>query len=399
MKEGESLNMDKIDQLAFRVAYLIAGFVEENLTEAEEAELDDWVGANMENQRLFEEMTEPENLEKWIKWREKLPAAETLDRLTKRLEFTDKPKKSVIRSVWPYIAAAVIIVGVVVAIKWIPGKNIHGNKDKLMVADIAPGTNRARLTLSNGTSILLDSAVDGNLATQGTTNIIKVDSGLVRYQVINPVADPGKITYNTLSVPDGGQYQLVLPDGSKAWLNAGSSLTFPTVFAGRKRAVSLTGEGYFEVAKDPMFPFEVTVGKESIEVLGTHFNINAYTDEPFLAVTLEEGSVRVNNRATLHPGEQAQINQEAAIKIVAADLEKELAWKNGLFIFKQTPLEEVMRQVGRWYNCDIKFEAAGTSHFNASIARNVPVSALLDYLQGTGRVHFRVGDKTITVLP
>jgi transmembrane sensor len=398
MKEGDSMDMDKIDQLAFRVAYLIAGFLQENLTEKEQEELDDWVGANMENQRLFEELTDPENLEKWIQWREKLPAAETLDRLSKRLEFTDKPRKSVIRSVWPYIAAAVIVVGVVVAIKWIPATGIHGNKDQPMANDIAPGTNRARLTLSNGTIILLDSAGNGNLATQGNTNIIKVDSGLLSYQVMNPVAEPGKEQYNTLNVPAGGQYKLVLPDGSKVWLNAGSSLTYPTVFGGKKRAVSLTGEGYFEVTKDPMYPFEVTAGANSVQVLGTHFNINAYSDEPVLMVTLAEGSVRVNDKATLRPGEQAQVNQGAEIKIVAADLEKELAWKNGLFIFKQTQLDEVMRQVGRWYNCEVKFEATISDHFNASISRDVPVSNLLSYLEGTGRVHFQVEDKKITVM-
>ena len=399
MKEGDSMDMDKIDQLAFRVAYLIAGFLQENLTEKEHEELDDWVGANMENQRLFEELTEPENLEKWVKWREKLPAAETLERLTKKLEFTDEPKKSVIRSAWPYIAAAVIIVGVVLAIKWIPGNSIHGNKDQPMANDIAPGANRARLTLSNGTIILLDSAGNGNLATQGNTNIIKVDSGLLSYQVINPVADPGKERYNTLNVPAGGQYRLALPDGSKVWLNAGSSLTYPTVFAGKKRTVSLTGEGYFEVTKDPMYPFEVTAGENSIQVLGTHFNINAYSDEPVLMVTLAEGSVRVNDKATLRPGEQAQVNHGAEIKIVAADLEKELAWKNGLFIFKQTQLDEVMRQVGRWYNCEVKFEASIADHFNASVSRDVPVSNLLSFLEGTGRVHFRVEDKKITVMP
>jgi len=399
MKEGDSMDMDKIDQLAFRVAYLIAGFVQENLTEKEHEELDDWIGAGMENQRLFEEMTDPENLEKWVKWREKLPAVETLDRLTKRLEFSDKPKKSMIRSLWPYIAAAVIITGIVVAIKWIPGKSIRGNKDQQMANDIAPGSNRARLTLSNGSIILLDSAGNGNVATQGNTNIIKIDSGLISYEVVNPVSHPGKEQYNTLTVPAGGQYKLVLPDGSKAWLNAGSSLTYPTVFAGKKRVVSLTGEGYFEVAKDPMFPFEVTAGNNSIVVLGTHFNINSYENEPVLTVTLEEGSVRVNNSATLRPGEQAQVNHGAEIKVVPADVEKELAWKNGLFIFKQTQLDEVMRQVGRWYNCDVKFEASIPDHFNASVSRDVPVSTLLSFLEGTGRVHFLIEDKKITVMP
>jgi len=399
MKDVDSIDMDKTDQLAFRVAYLIAGFLQENLTQAEHEELDDWIGANINNQRIFEEMTDPENLEKWMKWKEKLPAGETLDRLTKQLEFSDKPKKSIIRSLWPYIVAAVILAGIVVAIKWIPGNPIHENKDQPMAKDLAPGTNRARLTLSNGTTILLDSAGNGDLAKQGNTSITKVDSGLISYQVTNPMTVPGNELYNTLAVPAGGQYKLVLPDGSKVWLNAGSSLKYPTVFSGKKRAVTLTGEGYFEVAKDPMFPFEVTAGTSSVAVLGTHFNINAYENEPVLKVTLEEGSVRVNNSATLHPGEQAQVNHGTEIKILSADVEKELAWKNGLFIFKQTQLDEVMRQIGRWYNCEVKFEANIGDHFNASVARDVPVSALLSFLEGTGHVHFRIEDKKITVMP
>ncbi len=398
MKDEGSIHNDKIDQLAFRVAYLIAGFLEQNLTEAEEAELDDWVGASMENQRLFEDMTDPDNLDKWIKWKERLPAAETLSRLQNKLEFSDTPKKkSVLRSIWPYVAAAVLIVGVAVAIKWIPGKNKPSNNVQNIAKDIAPGSNRATLTLAGGQTIVLDSTANTNLTRQGATNINVTDGMLVTHT--DPSQMTGEEKMNIVTTPLGGTYSLILPDGSKVILNAGSSLQFPSAFAGKKRSVVLTGEGYFEVAKDLMFPFEVIASGNNITVLGTHFNINSYRDEPLLKVTLEEGSVRLNNSIILKPGEQVQVDQGAAIKVVPADLEKELAWKNGLFIFKQTQLDEVMRQVGRWYNCEVKFEAPVADHFNASVPRNLPVSTLLDFLQGTGRVHFRIEDKKITVLP
>lgn len=400
MKQGDGIDKGKMDQLAFRVAYLIAGFLQDNLTEGEQEELDDWVGENLENQLLFEEMIDPANLQAWTQWQEKLPAAATLQRLEKRLEFTDAPKKSRLRSLWPYIAAAVVIAGVLLLAEWLlPGKKAVDKPGIAVVKDLAPGRNLARLILSDGKEIALDSAANGRLAEEGVAVISKMDSGLITYQSGKVAGLPGKIEYNTLAVPNGGQYKLVLADGSRVWLNAGSSLVYPTAFNGSKRVVSLTGEAYFEVAKNPLFPFEVTVGNVSVAVLGTHFNINAYVDEPISRVTLEEGSVRVNNRQVLQPGEQAQVDRDAVIRVVKADLEKELAWKNGLFVFKESGIEEMMRQLVRWYNCSVDYQGVVSSHFNAVISRDTPVSKLLGLLEGTGRVHFKVGDKKITVLP
>ncbi len=398
MKDDDSIERAKMDQLAFRVAYLIAGFLQENLTETEHQELDDWIGESMDNQRLFEDMTDPKNLETWLKWRENTPSVPTLDRLKSRLEFTPPAKKSVLRSFWPYVAAASILLGAAITFEWIQNKAKPENLVQTMPKDLLPGGNHAILTLSDGRTIALDSAGNGNLTQQGNVNIHKQDSGLISYQVINPSVSPGKEEYNTLTAPAGGQFRLILPDGSNVLLNAGSSLKYPTVFSGKKRLVILTGEGYFEVAKDPMFPFEVSAGTNTIQVLGTHFNINAYADEPAVRVTLEEGSVMVNQKTTLTPGWQAQISPSTEVKTIKADLETELAWKNDLFVFKQAPLDEVMRQVGRWYKCEVDFKTNITDHFNFSVSRSVPVSKLLHFLEETGSVHFSIEDKKITVM-
>lgn len=397
MKAEEFLHADKSNQQAFRVAYLISGYVQQNLSEAEEEELDDWVGSNMDNQRLFEELTEPGYFDKWQQWKEKLPAAETLSRLQSKLEFTDTPKKkSLLRSIGPYVAAAIIIAGAAIAYSWMSEKN-NSNNVPTLAKDMAPGGNRATLTLAAGQIIVLDSTANINLARQGATNINVTDGMLITRTDTSQLTGEEKM--NTVTTPLGGTWSLVLPDGSKVVLNAGSSLQFPSAFAGKKRTVVLTGEGYFEVAKDPLFPFEVIASGNNVTVLGTHFNINSYSDEPYLKVTLEEGSVRLNNTNTLKPGELAAVKAGKPVTIVAADLEKELAWKNGQFVFKQTQIDEVMRQVGRWYNCEVKFEGTVPEHFNASMPRNVPVSSLLSFLEGTGHVHFNIEDKKITVMP
>lgn len=388
------------DVHAYRVAYLLSGYIQQKLTEAEEVELDDWVGESMANQRLFEELTDPKNFESYQKWKEKLPTAAVLDRLKSKLAFSDVPKKqSILHSFLPYAAAAVIIVGIIAAIKWFPSNNPPKDISSSVVKDIKAGSNKATLTLADGKLLLLDTAVTGHMTSQGNASIEKEDSALISYHSTDTVATRETVTHNTISTPNGGNYSLILSDGSKVMLNASSTLQFPTAFTGKRRAVVLTGEGYFEIAKNPNMPFEVQTVGNTITVLGTHFNVNAYTDEPAVKVTLEEGSVRLNNTHVLKPGEQAQISAVYPTKIVPADIDKELGWKNGEFVFKSSTLEEIMRQVARWYDCAIVFHTNNQDHFNATVSRKLPVSHLLHFLEGTGRVHFVIEDKKITVMP
>lgn len=279
--------------------------------------------------------------------------------------------------------------------------------------DITPGGNRAVLTLANGTQIILDSAANGTLAQQGNTKIIKLDNGQLAYDVLNK--KPGEVLYNTITTPGGGQYQIVLADGSKVWLNASSSLRFPISFNGKERIVELTGEGYFEVA-----PLTTGIGKtrdkisfivkiktpigdgSKIEVLGTHFNIMAYSDEATINTTLLEGSVKVwngNKSGLLKPGQQAKINTVSqAISVTNADTEKAVAWKNGQFMFRRDDIKTIIRQIGRWYDVDISYsEVIPSRLYSGTISKYVNASEVFKILE-LGGIKFKIEGKKVIVL-
>jgi transmembrane sensor len=258
------------------------------------------------------------------------------------------------------------------------------------------------LTLSDGSIINLNSSRKGNLAIQANIVVNKEDSGLVSYKLGNTKQagsmEDTPIAFNTLSTPRGGQYQILLCDGTKVWLNAQSTLRYPVVFGIGQRKVELEGEAYFEVTKDKSHPFLISAKGTEIKVLGTHFNVNAYPDEALTKTTLAEGSVNINGSVTIRPGQQATVDKSGMIKVSEADLESTLAWKDGLFLFKAAPITEVMGQVGRWYDADIHYTTRITDHFNATIPRAVPVSELLRLLSSTGAVQFSIDNHKITVM-
>lgn len=205
---------------------------------------------------------------------------------------------------------------------------------------------------------------------------------------------------HTLTTPVGGQYQVTLPDGTKVWLNASSMLKYPSRFTGNDRTVELSGEGYFEVAKNISKPFKVVANDVNVEVLGTHFNINAYSDEPSLMTTLLEGSVKVskgNDFKMLIPGQQSAVINDQ-IRISNVDTSNIVAWKNNEFKFTDAPIETVMRQVKRWYGAEIIYQDKVTHHFNATVDRTESIDKLLHYLEGTGQVHFKLDNKKIIVM-
>ncbi len=268
--------------------------------------------------------------------------------------------------------------------------------------DILPGGNKAVLTLANGKTIILDNAHTGILAKQGSTDIAKTKDGQVIYKAPNNLSNDQNIALNTISTPNGGQYQVVLADGTKVWLNAASSLRFPAVFIGTKREVEITGEAYFEVAKKAAMPFVVKTGRSVVEVLGTHFNVMAYDNEGLIKTTLLEGSVKVrsgNSVNFLKPGQQALLNAQGQTKIIEdIDVDDETAWKNGLFQFKDAGIETVMRQAERWYNVTISYEGKiPVKQFTGRISRNVKISELLNMLKYFG-VNFRIAGRNITVM-
>jgi len=265
----------------------------------------------------------------------------------------------------------------------------------------APGGNRAMLTLADGSTIVLDSAQNGVLAQQGSTRIIKLNNGQLAYSP--PAAGNGsEAVFNTISTPAGGQYQLTLPDGSKVWLNAASSLRFPNHFSGDERSVELHGEGYFEIAHNKALPFRVKVNDAVVEVLGTHFNVNAYSDETDVRTTLLEGAVKMSKGAAsvlLAPGQQARLQKNGNMNLVKeADLEQAMAWKNGYFQFNKADLPTLMRQIARWYGLEVVYEGPVKDYeFVGKIARNVYLADVLKALEGSG-VHYRMEGNRLIIM-
>ncbi|MGN6298132.1 MAG: FecR family protein [Ginsengibacter sp.] len=277
------------------------------------------------------------------------------------------------------------------------GKTASIHKEK---NDVSPGRNTAMLTLANGTTINLDSAANGALTTQGNAKILNVN-GLLSYNTVGNKSS--EVVYNTISTPRGGQYQLMLADGSKVWLNAASSLRFPASFVGKERKVELLGEAYFEVAKNAAMPFKVKVHGMEVEVLGTHFNINSYDNESIVRTTLLEGSIKINKddkSSLLKPGQQAQMNEAGEIKIINnVDVEEAIAWKEGKFQFDKADIHAIMRQLARWYDVEVEYKGNVSSHFGGTISRDVNLSQVLNMLHLTGEVNFKIEGKKVVVMP
>lgn len=273
------------------------------------------------------------------------------------------------------------------------------------VVVVAPGGNRAVLTLAGGQKIILDSAAAGILAEQGNTHVQKLGDGQLAYEAGRKGGNtPAAPLYNTLTTPRGGQYELTLPDGTKVWLDAASSLTYPTAFTGGSRTVDMTGEAYFEVAHDKKHPFTVRVGGQTIQDIGTHFNVNAYTDEPAQVTTLLEGAVMVGGHP-LRPGEKATVTGATAtgaggvIVVAQGDPDQAVAWKNGLFHFTDAGLQTVMRQLSRWYNVDVTYEGnIPPRQFTGMIGRSLTLNQVLKGL-AKERVHYQIDGNRLIITP
>ncbi|OJV14874.1 MAG: hypothetical protein BGO21_19530 [Dyadobacter sp. 50-39] len=298
---------------------------------------------------------------------------------------------------WPRLAAAAAVVLMAFG-AWYYVMHQYENKPQRVArkpTDFAPGGDRAVLTLADGTTIVLDSAARGRIASQGNATILKNSEGELAYQV-------GESTQaitgtNTISTPAGGQYSIRLPDGTQVWLNARSSITFPTAFAGNERRVRVQGEVYFEVQKKKEQPFVVDVdGRQQVIVTGTHFNVNAYTDEPEIHTTLLEGAVSVTAARTgseplqLVPGEQASLRTNGSLRKAVVDVNETVAWKNGLFQFRETPLATIMRDIERWYNVEVTYpQGIPAKRFSGKLRRNSKASEILEILKFAG-VNFRI---------
>ncbi|MEH3112888.1 FecR family protein [Pedobacter terrae] len=311
------------------------------------------------------------------------------------------PKKSIRISTLLWAAASLILVlGAVMIWRYNAQLNLQNKNAKLQSVHIKPGGNRAVLTLGDGSAVVLTEAKIGALADQQNVSVVKTAEGELSYKMHKGSAS-AKITYNKIATPLGGKYSVVLPDGTKAWLNAKSSLRFPTAFTGAERVVQMTGEVYFEVAKNPNQPFKVQSGGTEIKVLGTHFNVMAYGDEAGQKTTLLEGSIHLSSgkfSQLLKPGQQALV-EPAGIKVNNnCDLETVMAWKNDLFIFKDMEIKEIARQLVRWYDIQVVFKGTPSKiSYTGTISKDVELSELLSMLQFTG-LKYELNGHQLTII-
>ncbi|MFC3560918.1 FecR family protein [Pedobacter jamesrossensis] len=319
---------------------------------------------------------------------------------------------------WFKVAAAAIVL---FFIGFIINNQLKTNiREQVVVSNkqeaIKPGSNKATLTLADGSKISLTDATNGVIAKQAGIKITKTNHGELIYTVVSNDAAAPKNLFNTIETPRGGQYQINLPDGTKVWLNAESTLKYPTTFYNGERIVELKGEAYFEVAKltskkGTRVPFKVNseIGEgrnQQVEVLGTHFNINAYNNEPNNKTTLLEGSVRIINLSSsasdiLKPGQQSVITASSpSILVRNVDAEDAVAWKDGFFSFNDENLQTIMNKISRWYNVDIAYRGAKMDKlFGGRISRFNSVNEVLETLQATGDVHFKIEERRILVMP
>lgn len=315
---------------------------------------------------------------------------------------TQTPK---IVRLWPRIAVAAAVavaVGIFGAGLFYYNLNINQKHSNQLAYknDVVPGISGATLTLSNGKKIRLSDAQNGEVAKEAGVSITKSENGEVIYELNDNSGESGKL--NTLSTANGETYKLKLPDGSNVWLNSASTLTYSSrLVENGKRTVKLEGEGYFEIAKDRSHPFIVATGKQEVEVLGTHFNINSYPDEAVVATTLIEGSVSITSgklRQVLKPGEQA-INNGNSIKVNEANVGNVIDWKDGDFNLDELDFRAAMRKIARWYNVDVVYEASVPQNIKSGgwISRNKTLSAVLKHIESSGQVHFKVEGRKVYV--
>lgn len=318
---------------------------------------------------------------------------------------------------------AIVVVGAFWRYAFIQQHDKVGKKtsSEVIRKDVTPGGNRAVLTLANGRAIVLDSANKGILARQSNIKVLKLGGGVLKYkkqstshkqthanEAVGYAQNSGqdvleKVQYNTLRTPRGGQYRIILPDESTVWLNAASSIRFPTEFVGKERKVKITGEAYIEVTKNASKPFIIELpSHKRIEVLGTRFNINAYEDESFIKTTLVEGLIKVisgNKGKLLKPGQQAQLPKETnRISIAKVNIERVEAWKNGNFYFEDDDLASIMRKISRWYDVEIIYKGdIPPGQYTGIISRNNNLSIVLKMLQLSG-LQFKIEGKKLIIL-
>ncbi len=375
----------------YHIAELISKYLRNQLSEEEDVLLQQWLDESEENQQLLESFRDDHRVQQDIDFIGGINIKAAWTALERRHKW--QRRRKILRYVG--YAAAILLIG----FSWVWFSNrspvpLYEGQQTANVYhnDVEPGGNKAKLILSDGRTVDLQEYLDGIHEQDGTQ--INGGEGKLTYSTQQAIAD--ELIFNTLSIPKAGTYHLTLADGTKVWLNAMSELRFPVQFNNKERVVYLKGEAYFEIAADHQKPFKVEVGGTQIEVLGTHFNINSYKQ---LVATLVEGSVKISNETgeqIMNPGQEARVGER--ITLHQANIAKTMAWKKGEFFFASDGIQEIMEQLSRWYDLDVRFEGnIPKAGINGSISRTVNLSQVLEMLTYVSGATFEVGGKQVTV--
>lgn len=397
---------------AYQYAALIVKHLRGELSAVERIKLNEWINENPENALLLEKLQDEGVVKTELDFLASINTRDAWQNIllrTKKVSFTHKVFTFIQK--WKYAAILLMVLsaGIILYRSPLPGSKPVASviKESKYKNDIPPGTDKARLTLADGSVVIMDGHTSGMVKGYAGLNITS-DHGLLSYKLLSNHTAINARYYNTINTPAGCKYKVTLPDGTMVWLNSESSLRFPIVFSGNERRVYLTGEAYFEVAKNRHKPFKVFSNNTVVRVLGTHFNVNAYHNEEAVKVTLLEGSVRVSNgnqSKMIAPGEQASIKRDALvdmqpikIDVATTDVNESVAWKNNLFLFDSEDVESVMKKIARWYNVEIEYrDGIPQTHFSGSISRNNNISQILNMLELTGGVHFSIDGRKVIV--
>ena len=397
------------NELSYNQAVHMAGLIhkfreKEPLQEEEQQELDYWLNTSESNKKLFEFLSDREQLTTELKALMQYDENNAVDTIFKALGERPPPavkKGKMIYWRWSVAASLLLLVGVVSWFFFLRSGPIQSGISS--TTGIRSGTHKAVLTLADGTQIKLDTLQTRDLGIQGAARIQQQQGRLVYTAGGN-----GPVAYNTVTTPRGVQYRLALADGSEVWLNAASSITYPTSFTGNTREVVITGEAYFSVAKNKAKPFFVTAQAMNVQVVGTEFDVMAYSDEDAIRTTLIEGVVKASNTSrkgkeqelTLQPGEQAAlVHQSAQLRIEKPDLDAVTGWRLGQFRFHETDMAAIMRQVARWYDVKVEYQGSVANiGFSGQISRKEDVKDLLDILSDTRHVHFEIKNDSTTIV-
>lgn len=409
-----------------RIEELISKFMAGDISAREKTELEEWLSSE-ERPHLFQFVEREEWVRKGIAALDKVDVESGYEKFLHKYQQPDDevqeeavPEPPVRRIPWMKIAVAAAAVFVLALGSWFFFFRTSSTQETIVADDIrtrykndvSPGGNVATLELADGSTIQLDQSAHGLLADEGDATIEKTASDRLEYNT-NKNAKNGKAGFNTITTPAGGQYHVVLPDGSRVWLNAASSLRFPISFTGSERRVTVTGEAFFEVAEmkkqGQKIPFIVSIKKQTgpsgeVQVLGTRFNINAYNDEPNIRTTLLRGSVRVvpanrqQQAKVIKPGQQANFNETGPLEISSVDSSSIVAWRDGKFKYQNESIQLIMRQLARWYDVKVVFKDNMDAKFVSSFPRTMPISEILEILEKTGIVRFTIEGKTVTVM-